>query len=213
MACCICGVKLLDLEGRMIQTAFDSDEIKQMCEGQNNTLFVLKSNKIIQLDCSTTQFKRKPGWTMTVQVHSYLDYIGSTNTLIVKEPLRHDLNVRFKVHAISCESGQILWSVEQDDVMLVRDIPKCKGILGVYQSIAQSQIQVICPKTGLCVQRISLTAIGYSFGKVRDIVVSKKGILFILCNNDVSLDPTSILYGTSQQQNKRKRLRVYIISI
>ena len=195
MNCFECGIKLLDLKIMKIQTAFNWKRIVQMCEGQNDTLYVVRSNRIIQLDCSTTQFKWKPGWTLTVKVHSRLHYIRSTNILIVMEPLQHDFNIRFNVHAISCDSGQILWNVAHDDAMLVQDLPKYKGILGVYQSSAQSQsqIQIICPKTGLCAQQISLATIDYPIGYVRDILICN-GRLFILGDSDTSCDATSKVF-------------------
>ena len=178
-----------------MQTACDLKGIAAICEGQNNTLFAVKSNTLIQLDCSTTPFKLKIVFiSVTVKSLSSLHYIGSTNILIVMEPFRHNSN-RFNVHAISCDSGQILWNVMHDNEMLVQDLPKYKGILGVcrYSAQSQSQIQIICPKTGLCAQQISLTTIDYPIRYVRDILICN-GRLFILGDSDTSSNATTKVF-------------------
>ena len=190
IGCKECGISLFDLNGKKqtLIKAFPKSGVIAMCEGENNTLYVVDEQfHIVELDCSTTDFKRRRSLYQNIYyftLHSELSlcYIPFQHRLII-------LANSFKIlhgmlFAISCESSKLLWSVHVPvkEYMRCRYLPEHKGIL-VYKpfdiTFGVPKPSVICPETGVCTQKIPLPS--YVL-RVEDMLVSK-GSLFILRNH------------------------------
>ena len=172
MGCISCGINLFDHNGKnqTLIKAFSDSPVLAMCEGKNNTLYVIHGDRVVELDCSTTNFKRKRSmYRCPDSRFSSLCYIPFQDRLIVLANLDEK-----RMLAISCESGQLLWSLPVEEYMLFQYLPEHKGLLG-YKRFGATELSVICPETGVCTQKIPLPCDIC----VKDMLVSK-GSLFIL---------------------------------
>ena len=179
-----------------------------ICEGENNTLYVIDGQShIVELDCSTTDFKRKQSlydlrqnlYYSCLQPQLLLCYIPFQNRLIVWTD--QDREEYYTLFVISCESGQLLWSVEARDYVRLQYLPEHKGVL-VCESCRARKLQIICPETGMCTQEIPFPCSGCTqeipflcYMAVQDMLVSK-GSLFVLGNH---LLPSDMYYSRNKK--------------
>ena len=174
IGCSKCGINLFDLNGenQTFIKAFPDSRVLAICEGEENTLYVRDGSCIVELDCSTTNFKRKRSlYNGRVILLSSLCYIPFQHPLIVCA----DRDVTQTFFAISCESGEPLWDVPVKEHLLFRYLPEQKGLLVFCKQFGASKLSVYCPETGKCTQKIPLPCAM----AVEDMLVSK-GSLFIL---------------------------------
>ena len=154
LSCHLCkNIKLMDLnkqkgkssESQLIQyeviRAFSGETVTSMCHGEENRIFVQSFGDVLELDTSTTTFKKVR--TITTGWGHGLCYVPHPYLLLV---IRDDN----EVCAASCDDRTVVWATGYKRGLLY--IPIHEVILSLYEN----KIVVLNPDTGSEMQSIEL---------------------------------------------------------
>ena len=160
LSCGLCGnIKLMNLnkqtennsEPKLIQydviTAFSDEKVGRMCHGEENRLFVESCAVILELDTSTTPFKKVKTINIDAEIYD-LSYVPDPHRLLVVS-LFKDLC------AVSCDD-KFIWRANSNDLHAAELVymPTLESIIVADRS--RNRVVILSPVNGSWLETIRL---------------------------------------------------------
>ena len=165
VSCSDClSIHLFNLETEQVTHAYSGEWVYGMCHGREGRMFVslLGSDKVMELDCSTSRFTHKNTIHTGLKLCNDLCYLPPPHDCVVVCGVEKFFNDPHEARAVSCRDGSVVWGVQGEvdgkrihpwRLLLVR------GSVLVADA-GNKRILVLDPKDGSFIKTIQSPGVG-----------------------------------------------------